>query len=111
MLVLSARFPNKAEPIPPMPKAKPKNRPDTNPILPGINSCAYTKIAENAEDKINPIGTIKIPVQNKLAYGNKIEKGAVPKIENHITYFRPNLSPKGPPIIVPHATEKRNTNK
>ena len=40
MLVLSARFPNKAEPIPPIPKAKPKNNPETRPILPGINSCA-----------------------------------------------------------------------
>jgi hypothetical protein len=111
MLVLSARFPSKADPIPPIPNANPKNKPDTIPIFPGINSWAYTNIAGNAEDNINPMGTINIPVQKILAYGSNKENGAVPKIENQITYLRPNLSPKGPPIIVPHATEKRNTNK
>ena len=67
MLVASARFPNNAEPIPPIPNAKPKNNPEIVPIFPGINSWAYTKIAGNAEDNINPMGTINIPVQNKLA--------------------------------------------
>ena len=67
MLVLSARFPNKADPIPPIPKAKPKNKPETSPIFPGINSCAYTKIAENADDNIKPIGTTRMIVQKRLA--------------------------------------------
>ena len=40
ILVESASFPNSADPIPPMPKAKPKNKPATKPTLPGISSCA-----------------------------------------------------------------------
>ena len=40
MLVWSAKIPNTAEPRPPMPKANPKNNPETIPTLPGINSCA-----------------------------------------------------------------------
>ncbi len=39
MLVLSANAPSNAEPIPPIPKAKPKNNPAISPTLPGINSC------------------------------------------------------------------------
>lgn len=66
MLVLSAKFPNKAEPSPPIPNAKPKNNPATKPTLPGMSSCAYTRIAENAEEIIIPIGTIKTPVQKKF---------------------------------------------
>ena len=111
MLVLSAKFPINAEPKPPMPKAKPKNRPATKPTFPGINSCAYTKIAEKAEAKIIPIGTIKTPVQNKLACGKSNANGAAPKIETQITYLRPILSPMGPPNKVPAATENKNTNK
>lgn len=111
MLVESANLPNNAEPIPPIPKAKPKNKPATKPTFPGINSCAYTNIAEKAEAKIIPIGTIKTPVQNRLACGNNSANGAVPNIEAQITYLRPILSPTGPPISVPAATEKRNTNK
>ena len=66
MLVWSAKTPNTAEPIPPIPKAKPKNKPETIPTFPGINSCAYTSIAEKAEDRIKPIKTDRILVQNKF---------------------------------------------
>src|SRR5450755_3473119 len=108
MLVRSASAPNKAEPKPPIPNAKPKNKPDIIPILPGTSSCAYTSMAEKAEASITPIKTDSTLVQNKFTYGNNKVKGATPKIENHITYLRPNLSPKGPPIIVPAATAARN---
>lgn len=111
MLVLSARLPIRAEPNPPMPKAKPKKRPATKPTLPGINSCAYTRIAENADAKIIPIGTTKTPVQNKFAWGNNSANGATPKIDAQITYLRPILSPIGPPNKVPAATANKNTNR
>ena len=39
-LVRSAIYPNRAAPSPAMPKAKPKNRPDISPTLPGNNSIA-----------------------------------------------------------------------
>ncbi len=65
MLVLSANAPSNAEPMPPIPKAKPKNKPAIKPTLPGINSCAYTNMAENAEAKINPIKTVSTDTQNK----------------------------------------------
>lgn len=67
MLLMSASLPSAAAPIPPMPKAKPKNRPDTVPTLPGTSSYANTRIAENAEARITPIITVRIPVQNRLA--------------------------------------------
>lgn len=111
ILVESASFPNNADPMPPIPKAKPKNSPATNPTFPGINSCAYTKIAENADAKIIPIGTINTPTQNRLACGNNNANGAVPKIDAQITYFLPILSPIGPPSNVPAATENKNTNR
>ncbi len=107
MLVLSAKLPISAEPNPPMPKAKPKNKPATKPTFPGISSWAYTKIAENAEAKIIPIGTIKTPVQNKLAWGSSNANGAAPRIDTQITYLRPILSPIGPPSKVPAATENK----
>ena len=37
------------------------------PILPGISSCAYTRIAENADARIRPITTVRMVVQNRLA--------------------------------------------
>ena len=40
ILVLSANFPNKADPNAPIPKANPKKSPETIPTLPGNNSCA-----------------------------------------------------------------------
>ena len=107
MLVLSAKAPKTAEPNPPIPKAKPKNNPDTIPIFPGNNSCAYTSMAENAEAIIIPIKTVSRQVKNKFACGNNKVNGAAPKIENQITYFLPNLSPSGPPKIVPAATDAR----
>ena len=111
MLVLSARAPKTAEPNPPIPKAKPKNKPETIPTLPGNNSCAYTSMAENAEAMITPIKTVSRQVKKRLAWGSKSVNGAAPKIENHITYFLPKRSPKGPPSIVPAATANRNINR
>ena len=55
MLVRSASFPSTAEPSPPMPNANPKNRPEMSPTLPGRSSCAYTRIAGNAEDRTTPM--------------------------------------------------------
>lgn len=66
MLVWSASIPKTAEPMPPIPKANPKNNPDTIPTFPGISSWAYTNIAENAEERMKPIKTESIPVQNKF---------------------------------------------
>lgn len=67
MLVLSASHPKNAEPIPPSPKFKPKNRPAIIPILFGFNSVAYTNIAEKAEEITSPIMTARIIVNVKLA--------------------------------------------
>ena len=111
MLVWSANTPNSADPTPPIPKAKPKNKPETIPTFPGNNSCAYTSIAEKALAMITPIKTDSTLVQKRLACGNKRVKGAAPNIENQITYLRPNLSPKGPPNNVPAATENRKINR
>ena len=111
MLVLSANAPRTAEPNPPIPKAKPKNNPETRPILPGNNSCAYTSIAEKAEAIIVPIKMVRTEVKKRLAYGNKSVNGAAPKIENQITYFLPKRSPKGPPRIVPAATANKKMNR
>src|SRR5690606_9726540 len=94
----SARTPNSAEPTPATPQATPKNKPETKPIFPGRSSCAYTRIAENADDKISPTRTLSTTVQNKLAYGIARLKGAAPRIENQITYLRPYRSPNGPPM-------------
>ena len=111
MLVLSASTPNTAEPNPPIPKAKPKNSPETRPILPGNNSCAYTSMAEKAEAIIIPMKTVRMQVKKRLAWGSKSVNGAAPKIENHITYFLPKRSPKGPPRIVPAATANKKMNR
>ena len=66
MLMRSASLPRNADPIPPIPNAKPKNKPETMPILPGISSCAYTRIAEKADARINPMITLRTLVQNKF---------------------------------------------
>ncbi len=58
-----------------MPKAKPKNNPAIKPTLPGINSWAYTSIAEKAEARIKPIKTVNTLVQNKETYGSSKVKG------------------------------------
>src|SRR3954454_19950842 len=107
MLVLSANLPNTAEPNPPIPKAKPKNKPDTVPTLPGSKSCAYTKMAEKAEARISPMNTLKMVVQKRFTWGSNNVKGATPKIENQMTYFLPKRSPSGPPRNVPTAVENR----
>jgi hypothetical protein len=39
----------------------------TSPIRPGSNSCANTTIAENADEKISPMITLRITVQVKSA--------------------------------------------
>ena len=111
MLVLSASMPSTAEPKPPIPNAKPKNNPETIPTLPGNNSCAYTRIAENADAIIMPINMLSTQVKNKDACGRINVNGAAPRIENQITYFLPNLSPSGPPNIVPAATANKKANK
>src|SRR5713226_209342 len=111
MLVASASFPSNAAPIPPKPNASPKNVPDIVPTLLGTSSCAKTRIVENAEAKINPITTLKIPVQNKFAYGSSNVNGNTPRIEYQMTTLRPMRSPTGPPKNVPAATAPKNANK
>src|SRR6267142_779704 len=93
MLVASANFPSSAAPIPPNPNARPKNVPDIVPTLLGTSSCAKTRIVENADARINPITTLKIPVQNKFAYGSINVNGSTPRIEYQITTLRPIRSP------------------
>ena len=104
MLVLSASHPKKAEPIPPNPKFKPKNKPAIIPTLFGFNSVAYTNIAENADEITNPIITASIIVRVKFTSGRANANGAAPRIDPQITYFRPYLSPILPPMTVPIAT-------
>ena len=60
---------------------------------------------------MSPDRKVQIMVHVKLAKGMAIANGAAPKMENHITYFRPNLSPNMPPATVPIAKANRNTNK
>lgn len=93
---LSANQPNIAEPIPPNPKAKPKSKPETSPILPGTNSVAYTTIAENADDNTNPTQIATIMVAVRPTCGKSKVNGAAPKMETQIISFLPNRSPKGP---------------
>ena len=45
--------------------------------------------------------TLSTPVQNRFAYGSASVNGSTPRIEHQITYFRPNRSPTGPPMMVP----------
>src|SRR5882672_2296905 len=111
MLVASANFPSSAAPIPPSPNASPKKVPDIVPTFVGTSSCAKTKIVENADARINPITTLKIPVQNKFAYGSISVNGKTPRIEYQITTLRPMRSPTGPPKNVPAATAPKNANK
>ena len=66
---------------------------------------------KNAEARIKPMITVKMPVHSRLAYGKIRVNGATPRIEPQITYFRPILSPTGPPITVPAATAKRKANR
>src|SRR5690242_8178032 len=95
MLVKSASQPRPAAPSPAIPKAKPKQRPEIIPTLPGTSSCAYTTITENAEARIRPITTLRISVQNKFAYGKSKVNGRTPRIEHQITLLRPMRSPTG----------------
>jgi hypothetical protein len=111
MLVASANFPSSAAPIPPNPNASPKKVPEIVPTFVGTSSCAKTKIVENADARINPITTLKIPVQNRFAYGNISVNGSTPRIEYQITTLRPMRSPTGPPKNVPAATAPKNANK
>ena len=66
MLVWSAISPSTADPIPAIPKANPKNRPDIIPTFPGISSVAYTKMAEKAEEIMTPIIIAKRIVPSKF---------------------------------------------
>lgn len=111
ILVTSASEPKIAEPIPPKPNDKPNKSPDTNPILFGMSSVANTTMAENAEDKTKPTQiAITIVNVNPICGSNKVN-GAAPRIETHMMSFRPYLSPKGPPIIVPIATETKKAKR
>ena len=110
-LVWSANIPSAADPIPPMPNANPKNNPDIVPIFPGINSCAYTSIAENAEARMNPMMILSSVTIGSDTYGSIRVNGAAPSIDHQITNFLPNLSPSDPPASVPAATAARKINK
>ena len=50
-------------------------------------------------------------VHVRLTNGMAMAKGAAPTIENHITYFLPNLSPNIPPATVPMAKAARKTKR
>ena len=67
MPFLSARYPKPAAAIPLTPNIKPNIRPAIIPTRPGTASCAYTTIAENADDIIKPAIIARIHVQNKFA--------------------------------------------
>ncbi len=69
-------FPNNAAPIPAIPNAKPKNKPEIAPTLPGSSSWANTRIAENAQDNTIPMMTESTPVQNNPTNGNNMVSGA-----------------------------------
>ena len=111
MLVRSASAPRTAAPNPAIPKAKPKNRPAIIPTLPGTSSCAYTRIAENADARIRPITTLSTPVHSRFAYGSASVNGSTPRMDAQMTYLRPILSPTGPPMMVPAATAPRNAKR
>ena len=78
-------FPNNAAPIPAIPNARPKNKPEIAPTLPGTSSWANTRIAENAEDNTIPVMTESTPVQNNPTNGNGMVSGATPNIDHQIT--------------------------
>ena len=94
-----------------MPKAKPKNRPETAPTLPGISSCANTKMAEKAEARISPMTQLSTPVHSRSTCGSASVNGATPRMENQITRFLPMRSPIGPPASVPAATANKKANR
>src|SRR4051812_10995049 len=110
MLVRSASQPRTAAPTPPIPNANPKNSPATIPTRLGSSSWAYTMIAENADARIRPIGTVSTVVQNRSAYGRATVNGRTPRIDPQMTALNPTRSPTGPPRNVPAATAPRNTN-
>ena len=60
-------FPNTADAIPATPKAKPKKRPEIRPNLYGNNSCAYTRIAGKADDKVKPTQKLRIVVRYRFS--------------------------------------------
>lgn len=62
---LSAIFPSTADAIPATPKAKPKNKPEINPSLLGSNSCAYNRIAGNADESIRPTQKLSTTVHTR----------------------------------------------
>src|SRR5260370_21306923 len=64
-------------------------------------------MAEKAEAKMNPITTLRELVQKRLAWGSSKVNGRTQRMETHMTYLRPILSPTGPPIYVPAATAAR----
>jgi len=64
-------------------------------------------MAGKAEERMVPMMTERMPVQRRLAKGSIRVKGATPRTENQMMYFRPKRSPSGPPIRVPKATEMR----
>src|SRR5262249_47065652 len=67
MLVWSARMPSAAAPIPLMPKAKPKNSPETMPIRDGSSAWPITTIAEKADEMTMPITEVSTMVQKRFA--------------------------------------------
>lgn len=111
MLVLSASHPKNAEPMPPRPNMRPKKTPEIIPILSGIRSVAYTTIDENADEITRPMMTDRTMVQKQFTWGSSRAKGAAPKMEPHIMYFLPYLSPKSPPPTVPSAYAARNAKR
>ena len=50
-----------------MPNASPKNSPEIIPTRPGTSSCAYTRIAENADDSTRPMMKLRIAVHSRFA--------------------------------------------
>lgn len=48
--------------MPPMPNANPKNNPDIIPNLVGSNSCAYKRIAGNADESVKPAQKLRTAV-------------------------------------------------
>src|ERR1017187_9013306 len=68
-------------------------------------------MAENAEARMTPMNTVRTTVAARPTWGSARENGATPRIETQMTYFRPKRSPRGPPRMVPAATDTRKTNR
>ena len=81
------------------------------PNLVGNSSWAYSNIDGNADDSMKPEQKLITTAIGNPTCGNNILNGAVPKIETHITAFRPYLSPNGPPTSVPIAVDTTKTNR